>query len=73
MFCIWITQQQIKEIKMNYLEIILWLQSNLIGLIQKINGQHTITYMDDNGLPIDHYCTDLVSGVLSITGKELVE
>jgi hypothetical protein len=56
---------------MNHIEIINWIQENLIGLIQKINQKLVITYIDPKGIVLDHVCDSLITGVLEINEKEL--
>lgn len=57
---------------MTHLEIIMWVQENVIGLVQKMSEVYVITYIKEDGTVEDYRCTDIISGVLAINEKELV-
>ena len=57
---------------MTHYEIIIWIEKYLLGLIQNLNDKIVISYMDEDGLPLDHTSDTLIKGVLEINKKELL-
>jgi hypothetical protein len=57
---------------MTYLEIILWIQENLLEIQQGLNEVYEVLYLASDGMCCYQEGDSLISCVLKANGKELI-
>lgn len=57
---------------MTYYEILIWIQENLVEVVQYFNEKFKMTYYDEDGIIRVIECDDIISGVLQINECDLV-
>lgn len=57
---------------MNYFEILMWIQENMVAFRQNMNDTYDLVYLDEFGAHSTHTCNDLISGVLAINECDLI-
>lgn len=57
---------------MNYFEILMWIQENIVSLRQNMDDTYDLTYLDMYGAHSIHTCNDLIAGVLAINDCDLI-